>query len=207
MKMKIISKFWIVAAIACLFTSAAYADEVTDWNRHLLEALRATNTSPLVATRSAAIVHSAVFDAVNGIERRYQPIHVQPAADRGASRRAAVVQAAYVTLVKLFPTQKLILDAKRLVALDAISGDEDDNFNQSIARGIACGQKVADAIWEWRSTDGFTPPPPPFLGGMRIGQWRPTPPNNAPGAGVQFATMRPWVIRAPNHFRRPALHP
>jgi membrane-associated phospholipid phosphatase len=60
---------------------------------------------------------------------------------------------------------------------------------------------VADAILAWRSTDGFTPPPPPFLGGTAIGMWRPTPPAFAPGAGPQFAYMTPWVIGAPAQFR------
>jgi membrane-associated phospholipid phosphatase len=63
------------------------------------------------------------------------------------------------------------------------------------------GDMVAADILTWRSTDGFTPPPPPFLGGTKIGQWRPTPPDFSPGAGPQFATMTPWAIRAPNQFR------
>lgn len=204
--MKKISRLWIIAAIACVFTSTGYADEVTDWNGHLLEALRVTNANPLVATRSAAIVQTAIFDAINGIERRYLPIHVQPAAERGASRRAAVIQAAYVALVALFPTQKIILDAKRRVALDDIAGGHAADAGSSIASGIDWGQKVADVILAWRSTDGFTPPPPPFLGGLRPGQWRPTPPDNLPGAGPQFATMTPWAIRTASHFR-PAAPP
>jgi hypothetical protein len=200
MFIKRISTLWMIAAIACVLTPFAHADEVEDWNGHLLEALRTANTGPLPATRIGAIVHAAVFDALNGIERRYPPIHVAPDAARGANRRAAVVQAAYVTLVRLFPTQQLVLDAKRQVALDNIARDRGEQ-NSSIANGIAWGQKVADAILAWRSTDGFTPPPPPFLGGMRIGQWRPTPTDNLPGAGVQFATMTPWVLRSPSHFR------
>jgi hypothetical protein len=50
-------------------------------------------------SRVAAIVQASVYDAVNGIERRYTPIHVAPAAPRGASRRAAAIQAAYASLV------------------------------------------------------------------------------------------------------------
>lgn len=199
--MKGTSKFWLVAMITCLLTSTAYADEVTDWNGHLLEAARATNVNPLVAVRGAAIVHAAVFDAVNGIERRYAPIHVQPAADRGASRRAAAVQAAYVTLIRLFPTEQIILDAKRQVSLDALADDRPEGHGGSITAGIAWGQKVADAIWEWRSSDGFTTPAPPYLGGLNVGQWRPTPPDSLPGVGVQFATMTPWVIPSPSYFR------
>jgi membrane-associated phospholipid phosphatase len=187
--------------IMSLLTSTAYADEVTDWNGHLLEAARVTNVNPLVAVRAAAIGHAAVCDAVNGIERRYAPIHVQPAADSGASRRAAAVQAAYATLIRLFPTEQIILDAKRQVSLDALAGDQADSHGGSITAGIAWGQKVAEAMWEWRSTDGFTAPAPPYLGGLNVGQWRPTPPESLPGVGVQFATMTTWVIPTPAYFR------
>src|SRR4029077_5048564 len=71
----------------------------------------------------------------------------------------------------------------------------------SIARGIAWGQAVADAIWAWRSTDGFSPAPPPFTGGTAVGEWRPTPPAFLSGAGPQFAYMAPWVILSPSQFR------
>src|SRR4051794_38053843 len=84
------------------------ADEVTDWNQNLLRAALLGNSSPLVSPRSGAIAQTAVFDALNGIERRYTPIHVTAQAPRGASQRAAVIQAAYGTLVKLFPLQKAL---------------------------------------------------------------------------------------------------
>ena len=80
------------------------ADVVTDWNAILLHIGNVTKSSPLVMSRNAAIVHAAVFDAVNGIEGRYHPFRVAPAAPPGASQRAAAPQAAYATLVKLFPT-------------------------------------------------------------------------------------------------------
>jgi hypothetical protein len=62
------------------------ADEVTDWNQNLLVAAHAVGTSPLLTTRVAAIVQTAVFDALNGIERRYTPIHVTDQAPRGSWR-------------------------------------------------------------------------------------------------------------------------
>jgi hypothetical protein len=71
----------------------------------------------------------------------------------------------------------------------------------SITKGIAWGQKVADAILAWRSTDGFSSVLPPYLGGLNPGQWRPTPPAFSPGTGQQFATMTPWVIPSPSYFR------
>jgi hypothetical protein len=177
------------------------ADEVIEWNQKMLHAALVANTSPLVTTRVGALVQSAVFDAVNGIERRYEPIHVPANAPRGASRRAAAVQASYAMLVKLFPTQKPDLDVQLAESLSAIACDTEDEGSDSILRGIQWGQAVADAIWAWRSTDGFTPAPPPFVGGSAVGQWRPTPPGLLPGAGPQFAYMTPWAINSPSQFR------
>ena len=198
----------IKSIIACGLALAGFAlcpvvraDEVTDWNQHMLTALKTANQSPLVATRSAAIVASSVFDAVNGIERRYDPIRVSANAPFGASRRAAAVQAAYASLVKLFPGQQPDLAAKLAGSLSAIASDEAVQNSQSMLLGIDWGQAVADAIWTWRSTDGFTPAPPPFPGGSAVGQWRPTPPANLPGAGPQFAYMTPWAIPSPSAHR------
>jgi hypothetical protein len=173
-------------------------DEIANWNQMLFRMGLIGGTSPLVITRVAAIVQGAVFDAVNGIEPRYAPVHVSPAAPAGASQEAAAVQAAYVTLLALYPTQKSLLDARLAVSLAAIGTRES---SAAIASGIAWGQTVANAILTWRSTDGFTPAPPAFLGGTGVGEWRPTPPAFAPGAGPQFAYMTPWVISAPGQFR------
>ena len=185
----------LVLVLPLAMAGALRADEVTDWHEHMLVALGTARVSPLVSSRDAALVSAAVFDSVNGIERRFEPIHVPAAAPRGASKRAAAVQAAYAILLAMFPAQAVDLNAKRAASLAAI---ED---GQSEQRGVEWGQTVANAILAWRSTDGFTPPPPPFLGGNAPGQWRPTPPAFLPGAGPQFATMTPWGIQATNQFR------
>jgi len=196
--MKIAKVLLVLAVLSTLFITTARADEITDWNRNLFEAARLNvpPTSPLAVTRNAALVQAAVFDAVNGIERRYTPVHVDPAAPDGASKRAAAVQAAYAMLIRLYASQTAALSAKRADSLAAI-----DDSPLSIDLGIAWGQTVADAIWTWRLTDGISPAPPPFLGGLNVGQWRPTPPGFLPGAGVQFSYMTPWVIASPSQFR------
>ena len=188
---------WLVLA-----GSAAMADEVTDWNRIMLDAFLVPPAvgAPL-AQRPAAIVAASVFDAVNGIERRYTPIHIASAAPPGASKRAAAVQAAYASLVRLFPAQIATFDEKRTQSLSEISSGWGAQNSESIQRGIAWGQAVADAIWQWRSTDGFSSVQPPFLGGMATGQWRPTPPAFAAGLAPQMATMAPWAIKSPSQFR------
>jgi hypothetical protein len=181
--------------------SPSRADVVTEWNQKAQQALLTANTSPIASSRALAIVQVAVFDAVNGIERRYTPIHVDFDAPPGASRRAAAIQAAYATLVRLLPSQRPNLDAAREASLASIASEEAEENSQSIARGIDWGQRVADDILLWRSTDGLTPAPPPFLGGTGVGQWRPTPPGFLPGAGPQFAHMTTWALNSPSQFR------
>src|SRR5262245_6023873 len=192
------SRGLLVALLPLALAAAAGADEVTDWHEHMLVALTKGGGSPPIASRNAAHVSAAVFDAVNGIERRYTPIRVAPAAPRGASKRAAAVQAAYAILVSKFPAQAVELGAKREASLAAIS-----DGGESKRRGVEWGQFVADAILEWRSTDGFTPAPPPYLGSDEPGKWRPTPPAKSAGAVPQFATMTPWGILSPDQFRPP----
>ncbi len=202
-RMLCMSSFLTNAAYGGLLASllamagAVRADEVTDWHEHMLTALTSAGVNPVVSSRDAALVSAAVFDAVNGIERRYEPVFVPADAPRGASKRAAAVQAAYVVLLARFPAQGGDLAAKRNASLAAIGGGE----GNSVQQGIAWGQEVAEAILAWRSTDGFTPAPPPFFGGNEPGQWRPTPPANASGAAPQFAFMTPWGIDAPDQFR------
>src|SRR5687767_15829476 len=87
---------------------------VLEWNQILVETLVATNTANSSSQRLGAIVHTAIFDAYNGIERRYTPIFAQnvdgnggSVVPQGASRRAAVIAAAYATLVALFPARQI----------------------------------------------------------------------------------------------------
>jgi PAP2 superfamily len=193
--------------------SAAAPDTVLEWIGIMNTTVLAGGTNPLVSTRVVALVSASVFDAVNGIDPRFQPLHVRPAAPHKASERAAAIQAAYVILVDVYPAQSTTLKTQRDASLVALASTEKA---QSIAAGVAWGQTVADAIWAWRLTDGIAPAPPPFLGVQSIvgtpaaiGAWRPTPqglPNQlpgAPGAGPQFATMTPWVLTRPSQFRLP----
>jgi uncharacterized protein (TIGR03437 family) len=178
------------------------ADEVTDWNNIFVKATLVPPIVPApVLSRTTGIFQAAVFDAVNGIDRRYMPIHVPPGAAPGTSQRAAAVQAAYAILVQFFPSQTAIFDAQRTASLAAIASGPAAETGASIAAGIDWGQTVADAIWAWRSSDGFASAPPPFLGGSAPGQWRPTPPALAPGLAPQLAKVTPFLINSPGQFR------
>jgi PAP2 superfamily len=193
--MKTITYFSLLAMLTGGVASAA--DQIAVWNQTMIAAtLTAPATAAPLTLRVAAIVHAAIFDAVNGIDRKYTPIFVPPAAAPGASKEAAAVQAAYATLVSLYPAQQSTFDQQRTVSLGAITDTQD-----AVQAGLAWGQSVANQIWAWKSQDGFSNTQPPYTGGTAPGQWRPTPPAMAPGLAPQLATTTPWVLRSPSQFR------
>jgi PAP2 superfamily len=193
--------FCASVVLGLALSGPAHANEVTDWEQVLFQAALSAQTSPLNMARFSAIYNSAVFDAVNGIERRFTPIYVQPKGPRSASVRAAATMAAYTILVKLYPSQRATFDSRLVDSFAAIGGGPTAETQAAIARGMAWGQNAADQIWDWRSNDGFTANLPPFLGGTNAGQWRPTPPAFAPGVGTNFVAMSPWVLKSPSQFR------
>ncbi len=181
-------------------------NQVLEWNQIFVETLIATNTANSSSQRLGAIVHTAIFDAYNGIERRYTPILVQNVdgdgarlVPSGASRRAAVVAAAYTALVGLFPTRAIPLSESYSASLAALSDDGGDG-GQSRERGIAWGIEVAQAVLASRTADGFGESRPAFTGGTAVGQWRPIAPATAMGAhGLAFTS--PFVVASNTQFR------
>jgi hypothetical protein len=163
----------LVCATPCLGADE-HPNQVLEWNQIFIETLIATNTANSSSPRLGAIVHTAIFDAYNGIERRYEPVYVHGSAPRGASRRAAVIAAAYRTLAALFPARASLLEPIYRASLDALSDDGEDG-GESRDRGVAWGADVAQAVLAWRLNDGFSTVPDPFFGGTALGQWRPTP--------------------------------
>jgi len=173
-------------------------NQVLEWNRIFVETLIATNTPNSSSQRLGAIVHTAIFDAYNGIEDRYAPIFVHDSAPPGASRRAAVIAAAHTVLVGLFPSRQAALDDSYAASLAALS--DDDEPGQSRERGIAWGTQVAQAILAWRATDGFSASYPAFTGGMATGQWRPTPPAFGAMSAQGLAFTAPFVLAGNTQF-------
>jgi hypothetical protein len=179
-----------------------HPDQVLEWNRILVDTLIATNTPNSSSQRLGAILHTAIFDAYNGIERRYTLIFVDEEAPSGASRRAAVISAAYTVLVDLFPTRRPQLAGRYAASLAALSDDGEDG-GQARERGIAWGIRVAQAVLAWRATDGFGGTYPSFTGGTAVGQWRPTPPafSAMSAQGLAFTSM--FVLASHTQFRPP----
>ncbi|MEO7318218.1 MAG: hypothetical protein ABIZ56_04435, partial [Chthoniobacteraceae bacterium] len=86
-----------------LTTSLARADIVTDWNETALAAIRTDKTPPPKAARALAILHTAIYDAVNGITQTHERYLVPGKPSGPASPEAAVSAAAHLVLVRLFP--------------------------------------------------------------------------------------------------------
>ena len=185
------------------------ASEVLDWNQIFIDTLRETSTANSSSQRLGAIVHTAIFDAYNGIERRYTPVFVQDRAPERSSRRAAVIAAAYTSLVGLFPSRQAALDASYAASLAALSESCED-VRQShtrrracverIERGISWGSAVAQAVLAWRATDGFSASYPAFTGGTAVGQWRPTPPAFGPMSAQGLAFTDMFVLASNTQF-------
>jgi len=184
-------------------------DQVLEWNQIFIDTLIATNTANSFSQRLGAIVHTAIFDAYNGIEQRYTPIFVHDEAPLGASRRAAVIAAGYTALVGLFPTRQAALDESYEASLAALRDNCDNGRSRRrqrsctsrIERGIAWGTEVAQAVLAWRATDGFSGTYPSFIGGTAVGQWRPTPPAFGAMSAQMLAFTSMFVLNSNTQFR------
>ena len=173
-------------------------DLVLFWNRVFIDMLIVTNTANSSSQRLGAIVHTAIFDAYNGVEKRYTHVMVEPNAPAGASRRAAVIAAAHRALVRLFPSQESTLDGYYSASLETLWDEEDGG--QSRDRGIEWGEQVAYAVLAARDADGFSVSRPNFTGGLATGQWRPTPPANGPMSAQGLAFTNTFVLDSSEQF-------
>jgi len=176
------------------FTTHLSGNPVRDWNATMLDAIRTASTAPPLASRNMAMVHAAIYDAVNSISKKYSPYRVSIDAPAGASEAAAAAAAAQRVLVSLYPAQAAKFDAAYQSSLANIpdSKSKDD--------GIILGQQVADQIISWRSTDGankvvsYTPKTDP-------GNWVPTPPALAASLAPQWPGVTPFAMTSGSQFR------
>ena len=176
------------------------ANTVTDWNIHATNSLITTaGQGPTVSTIHLAMVHGAVFDAVNAIDRRYEPYLSRPRARRWYSKDAAAATAAYRVLLSIVPTQQPTLDAHYATSLAAIP----DGRRKS--GGIATGEIAAATMIGVRTGDGRFGPYR-FDVGTEPGQWRPVLPafGNDPNAWV--AQVKPFLLESGSQFRTDGPH-
>jgi hypothetical protein len=196
MKMKVGFVLTAVALVGLAATPRLSADVIIDWNNVLLDTIRTNSLGPQPSTRIIASMNTAMYDAVNSVTRTHQPYHVNMTADPGTSREAAAAQAAYRVLSGLVPASQAKYDAALSTSLSGVT----DGPGKSA--GIALGNTVGAAILTLRANDGASAVVP-YTPGSDPGDWRPTPPANAPALLPQWATMTPWAMTSPSQFRNP----
>lgn len=199
--MKSISKNWssrllLVATLATVFVSGATrADVVMDWNTKADEIAAKKQVRPVNHARGLAMLHAAMFEAVNAIERRYVPYKLNLTADRTTSKEAAAAAAGHDVLLALYPDQQSSLDETLAAMLTGVANGEPK------ANGIDLGKRAATAIIALRANDG-------------IDAQETYRPHTTPGIYIPtilpvFSTagaLTPWVMKSGSQFR-PAAPP
>ncbi len=161
------------------------------------------NLGPGRASRAMAIVHIAIFDAVNAIAGRYRSYTGLQSPWNDISMDAAIAQAAHDTLAALYPSQASTFDDLLTDDLDAIKVRE-----QRKSRGIKLGQQAAARILALRANDGAAHAEPrmgsDYVAGNAPGEWRQDPISQIPIAlGAHWYTVAPFVLRSADQFRAP----
>jgi hypothetical protein len=181
---------WCIAAALLLLPATSMGDAILDWNELGVAAVLAARQSPPESARSMAMMHLAMFDAVNAIERRYAPYGTELRAPAGASANAAAASAARAVLAKLFPEQRETLEKAYAASLKQISGE------RGIEAGAALGEQAANDCIAMRVNDG--------VGAANL--YRPL---TSPGVYVptvlpvshDWREVKPWVMKQPSQFR------
>jgi membrane-associated phospholipid phosphatase len=174
------------------------ANVVLEWNQLAVHAVGQARVPPPVASRALAITQAAVYDAVDAIDRSFEPYHAHVHASPGASAEAAAAQAAHDALAALFPAQASTFDAALAADLVGIPPGR-------ARQGIAVGHEVAQQILDWRSTDG-SGATVPYTPGTDPGDWQPTPPAFLPALLPQWPLVTPFALSSGSQFR-PAAPP
>jgi hypothetical protein len=182
----------VVACLLSLALAQPVANEVVQWNETTMKFIEANGQAPPVSTRTLAMVHGAVHDALNAINRKYDAYYFEGPADPAASPDAAVAAAAHTVLVGV--VNAFGTPAQKGAALALV----EQAYATSIARvtagparnqGVAVGRAAGAAMLTLRKDDGISRDVP-YTPGMGAGKWRPHPnpvPPNPPIANPDAA--------------------
>jgi hypothetical protein len=173
-------------------SESASQNVVSSWNDAALRSIRAERTAPPRAARALAMIHTAIFDAVNTIEGGYESYLPQPQAPNAASSTAAAIEAGYRTATALFPSRKANFDKLRADQLAALA-------DTGKTDGIAVGASAASIMLANRASD--QPTALPYTPGTEPGQWRPTPTANAAFALPDWGRVKPFAMTSGDQFR------
>jgi len=185
--------------LQALAAGAPSVNPVVQWNRILLQILRTPGAQPATihATRSFAILHTAIYDAVNSIDRTYTPYLVRlRGAPQSASQDAAAAAAAHAVLAALYPSGRAQLDEQLQLSLAQLPDGEHK------AAGVRIGHTVADRVLALRSNDRSDAQPIPYVFGTGPGDYQSTPPNFPPQPQfTHWSHVMPFALERASQFR------
>jgi hypothetical protein len=177
-------------AMALMGNGIAQADIIIDWNSRADAIAAEKKVSSPVHGRTLALMHVAGFEALNAIDRRYQPYRLKLVTDRNTSREAAAATASHAILVAQYPDQKGSLDSLLAQQLAAVPE------GPARERGLILGRKAAAEMLELRHDDRSTAPDI-YRPVTQPGQYVPTAPVVSAGVGA----WTPWVMASSSQFR------
>jgi hypothetical protein len=193
----------VAAAVTALAAPAvARADAVTEWNLNAANALMVTaGQPPQLSVPHMAMVHGAVYDAVNAIDGGHEGyLLTSRVATPTDSKEAAAATAAYRVLSSLVPAQQMVLDAQYAASLAGIPD------GSAKTRGVAVGTAAAAAMIAARTDDGrfgaFR-----FLVGNGAGVWRPVLPAFVNDPNAWLKDVKPFLIRSADDFATDGPYP
>jgi len=170
-------------------------DVVTHWNDVLLGVIREVGGPPCPIARGGAMMHGAIYDAVNSIVPTHEPYIIIVPASPTASLEAAIAYAAHDALATAFPNTTVDLAGELASAVSAIPSG-----SAAIAAGKAVGRAAAKAMIDARTADGADDNTP-YVNGNQLGDWRPT--DGDPAASPNWPRVKPFCISSGSQFRPP----
>ncbi|NDK37884.1 hypothetical protein DT603_03405 [Pseudoxanthomonas gei] len=180
---------WLLASALTLVAPAtAWADAVTDWNAQANQVIATAGGAPQ-QFRIFAMVHIAVHDALNAIDRRYRPYTVISPGNPNASPDAAVARAARDVLVATLPTRADVVNAAYTAYIAALPACP-AALPGCVSAGEAVGANAAAAILALRQADGSATPHVPYTLAPAAGVYQPTLP--LPAAPAPYPQYGGW---------------
>ena len=178
----------VLALVAICPAAPAAANVITDWDAAAVEIVPPSNAGE----RTMAMMHLAMFDAVNSIEPRYRPYLVQLTAAAPASQEAAAAMAAATVLIALHPEKAQDVKARLASSIAAIADDA------AKSEGLKLGEAVATKLLQAREKDGSNAPDA-YRPKTKPGAYVPT----AVMVGSAWPSMVPLALEKPSQFRPP----
>jgi PAP2 superfamily len=171
-------------------------DVIIEWNNIYLESIRKIGGAPCPIARAGAMMHLAMYEAINTIRPTAQPyLSGLPTPEPDTSIEAAAIYAAHTVLCSVYPSiVNFLNDELKASIKDLVAPDSD------ILKGKTFGEAIGNLVVQNRTGDGSAAKMP-YTPGNEPGDWRPT--GSGDAVTPEWPNVKPFVIATKNQFRPP----